>query len=268
MSAPTVTATRLTPGTEAPPGADVLVVGAGLGTGVQALWAGCAAELADRFVVVGWDMPGHGSSPARDEPTSVADLADALAALVGDLRESGVATEGARIAYAGVSLGGAVALQLALDHPRLFDGIAVVCSAARIGEPDAWRERAAFVAASGTPSQVTGSAERWFAPGFIERHPDRAAALLHTLQDADRHAYARLCEALAEFDVRDRLGEVATPLLTVHGADDAVCPPPRGEEIVGAVQAGTAVVLEGVAHQAPAEDPVGTARALAAHLLP
>lgn len=245
---------------------DVLLVGTGLGTGVAATWAEAARPLSDRFRVVGWDLPGHGSSPAHADPVSVADLAAAVAALVRGPEAAVTVPDGARLFYAGVSISGAVALQLGLDHGDLFDGIAVVCSAASFGGPDAWTERARTVAASGTPTQVAGSAERWFGPGFVERHPERSTRLLHTLQDADRHSYARLCEALGGFDVRDRLAEISVPLLTIHGAHDVVCPPDRGEEITRAVRRGTSAVVESVAHQAPLEEPEETARLLTEHL--
>lgn len=262
MSTPEITAIRLSGEGEAGPDKDVLFVGAGLGTGVQALWADAADELADRFQVIGWDLPGHGQSPAHNEPTSIADLANAVADLVRAQHAAGTIPAGAKVYYAGVSVNGEVALQLGLDHGELFDGIAVICSAAKIGDPAAWAERAAYVEQAGTPTMVAGSAEKWFAQGFIEKHPERSTRVLHTLQEADRFSYARLCEALAGFDVRERLGEISTPILALNGAQDAVCPPADGEAIAAGVVNGTARVLEGVAHQAPLEKPEETATIL------
>lgn len=259
MSTPQITALALT---EAGQGKDVLVVGAGLGTAVQGLWQEAAGQLADRFQVIGWDLPGHGESPAHAEPLSIADLANAVADLVRAQHASGTIAPGAKVYYAGVSVNGEVALQLALDHGDLFSGIAVICSAAKIGEAEAWRERAATVEASGTPTMVEGSAQRWFAPGFIEKHPERTTRLLHALQNADRFSYARICEALADFDVRERLGEISVPILAVTGAHDVVCPPARGEEIAGGVQDGRSAVVQSAAHQAPIEDPEEMARLL------
>lgn len=259
MSTPEITAIRLSGEGEAAPDKDILFVGAGLGTGVHALWAEAATELADRFQIIGWDLPGHGGSPAHNEPTSIADLANAVADLVRAQHASGTIPAGAKVYYAGVSVNGEVALQLGLDHGDLFDGIAVVCSAAKIGDPAAWNERAAYVEQAGTPTMVAGSAEKWFAQGFIEKHPERSTRLLHTLQEADRFSYARLCEALAGFDVRERLNEITVPIVTLHGAEDGVCPPAAGEEIVAGVATGSAHVLENVAHQAPLEDPRQTA---------
>ena len=84
--------------------------------------------------------------------------------------------------YAGVSLGGTVGLQLALDHPDTVAAVAVICSGAQIGDPAAWHERADLVRRAGTPVMVEGSARRWFAPGSIERDQATATALLSSLQ--------------------------------------------------------------------------------------
>jgi pimeloyl-ACP methyl ester carboxylesterase len=109
---------------------------------------------------------------------------------------------------------------------------------------------------------VTGSAQRWFAPGFIEKHSERTTRLLHTLQNADRFAYAHACEALAGFDVRERLGDITTPVIAIAGALDQVCPPEFAEAVAAGVQKGSSAVVDGVAHQAPAEAPAETAALL------
>ena len=86
-----------------------------------------------------------------------------------------------------------------------------------------WADRIAPGAARpGTPVLVGGAVERWFAPGFADRDPDTVSSLLHALQDTDDLGYVRVCEALAGFDVRDRLGEIGAPVLAVAGADDPV----------------------------------------------
>ena len=97
---------------------------------------------------------------------------------------------------------------------------------------------------------VEGSAQRWFAPGFLEREPaDGRGAAAARCSDTDREGYALVCEALAAFDVRDRLGEITAPVLAVAGADDPTTPPASLAEIAGGVRNGRLVVLDG--HRAP-----------------
>ena len=158
-------------------------------------------------------------------------------------------------------------LQLLLDHPDRVTGAVLLCTGAKIGEPEGWHERAATVRASGTPVMVTGSAERWFAPGFLAAHADVATQLLSNLQHADREGYAQVCEALAGFDVRGRLAEIAAPVLAVAGAEDVATPPELLAEIADGVAHGRLVVLDGVAHLAPAEAPDEVARLIDEHLI-
>ena len=235
----------------------LLVVGPSLGTAVAPLWEACARELPAHLAVVGWDLPGHGASAPHDHPFTVQDLASAVVEATEGVR----AGSAAPVAYAGVSLGGAVALALALDHPDTFAGVVSIASGAKIGEPDGWLERADLVRRAGTPVMVEGSAKRWFAPGFIEREPARAAQLLASLQDADSASYARCCEALAGFDVRDDLGRVDVQVLALAGELDEVAPPAMSE-LVAERSGGASGVLAGAAHLPPPEQPAATAHAL------
>jgi 3-oxoadipate enol-lactonase/4-carboxymuconolactone decarboxylase len=244
------------------PDKPLLVLGPSLGTSALTLWGACAGLLIERFHVIGWDLPGHGSSPAAKQAFDVADLASSVLALV-DSVLSDRGERGGTFVYAGDSVGGAVGLQLLLDHPGRVRAAAVICSGARIGTPESWLTRAETVRASGTPSMVTGSAARWFAAGFVERRLSVASALLQALQDTERFSYAWACEALAEFDVRDRLAEITVPVLAVAGSDDVVTPPEFAEEIAGRVVDGRLAVINGVAHLAPAENPAEIAALLA-----
>jgi 3-oxoadipate enol-lactonase len=239
------------------PSRPLLVLGPSLGTSVSALWQDVVPLLPD-VDVVGWDLPGHGSAPAPDRADlaglTVSDLARAVLDVV-DRAQGERGDVGAPFWYAGVSVGGAVGLQLLLDAPDRLHGAALICTAARFGEPEPWLERAALVEAAGTPTQVVGSTERWFGPGFVEREPDVVLRLLATLQTADRFGYGAVCRALATYDVRSRLAPSPVPVLTIAGEHDAPAPPAALEEIARGVGAVRAEVLDGVAHLAPAETP-------------
>jgi 3-oxoadipate enol-lactonase len=224
------------------------------------LWTQAGALLGTDFDVVAWDLPGHGVSPAATETFDVAELADAVVDLVDSI------APGERFHYAGVSLGGATGLQLGIKHGERLKSLSVQCSGAKIGTPEGWLERAETVRAQGTAVMIQGSAQRWFAAGFMDREPEVSSRLLHSLRDADRFSYAFCCEALAGFDVRAELGSIRVPTQAVAGAEDSVVPPPFAKEIADGITAGggtaNAVTLEGVAHLAPAEAPAHVAELL------
>ncbi|HKX69096.1 MAG TPA: alpha/beta fold hydrolase [Intrasporangium sp.] len=240
----------------------VLVVGPSLGTAVSPLWARCVQHLPIDLAVVGWDLPGHGSCPTHDEPFTVEDLAQAVMQATEEIRDDATGM----VLHAGVSLGGAVGLALAIDHPQGFDGVVVIASGAKVGEAEGWHERADLVRRAGTPVMVEASAQRWFAPGAIERDPATAAALLDSLQEADRFSYARCCEALAAFDVRDGLGAVEVPVLALAGEHDPVASIEMAATVAEGT-GGTARTIAGAAHLPPADQPAATAHEITEFLM-
>jgi 3-oxoadipate enol-lactonase/4-carboxymuconolactone decarboxylase len=169
--------------------------------------------------------------------------------------------------YAGDSVGGAVGLQLLLDQPERVAAAVLLCTGAKIGDEETWPDRIGQVSASGTPVLVSASTERWFGPGFLDRRPEVGSALLHALQQTDDEGYVQVCGALAAFDVRDRLAEIAVRVLAVAGTHDVSTPPERLREIAEHVQDGRFVELDGVAHLAPAEAPERVTGLLRQHFL-
>ncbi len=223
-----------------------LVLGPSIGTSADSCWGAAATLLRDEFEVVAWELPGHGTDrgPVPDGLT-IEDLAARVLAQV----------DGPFL-YAGDSVGAPGRTAAGCSTPRT--ACSVPCSAApaaKIGDDAGWRERIAQVRASGTASLVSGSVQRWFAPGFVEREPDRVSALMHALRDTSDDGYVAVCGALAAYDVRDRLGEIAAPVVAVAGGADPVCSPDMLREIADGVQQGRLVVLDDVGHQAPAEAP-------------
>ncbi|KMS82483.1 MULTISPECIES: 3-oxoadipate enol-lactonase [Streptomyces] len=239
---------------EGPASAPALLLGPSLGTSL-ALWDRVAPELSAAHRVVRWDLPGHGGS-AADLIGPGATVGD-LAALVLELADAlGID----RFAYAGVSLGGAVGLHLAVHHPGRLSSLAVLCSSAHFGGEAPWRERAERVRREGLEGLAQSADARWFTPGFS------VPGLVRDHREADPGAYAACCDALAAFDLRDRLGDIAVPTLVVAGRQDPATPPPHLREIADAVPAATLVELPGASHLAPAQCPRAVLTALRTHL--
>ncbi|MFD7433676.1 3-oxoadipate enol-lactonase [Streptomyces sp. NPDC059861] len=240
--------------TEGAPSAPPLLLGPSLGTS-YALWDGVAPELSVTHRVIRWDLPGHGGSAADliGAGATVGDLADLVLALADSL---GVE----RFAYAGVSLGGAVGLHLAVHHPHRVSSLAVICSSAHFDGAGPWQERAALVRREGPASLAARADARWFTAGFT------VPRLVRDHRDADPEAYAACCDALAAFDLRERLAEISAPTLLVAGRADPATPPAHLREIADAVPGATLVELPGASHLAPAQCPEAVLTALRAHL--
>ncbi|MCG7204797.1 3-oxoadipate enol-lactonase [Streptomyces arenae] len=239
---------------EGPASAPPLLLGPSLGTS-YALWDAVAPELSIAHRVVRWDLPGHGGSAAGliKSGATVGDLAGLVLALADSLGID-------RFAYAGVSLGGAVGLHLAVHHPDRLESLASICSSAHFGGSAPWEERAGRVRREGVEWLAENAPARWFTSGFT------VPRLVEDQRTADPEAYAACCDALAAFDLRDRLGGIAVRTLLIAGRQDPATPPPHLREIADAVPASTLVELPGAAHLAPAECPEAVLTALRAHL--
>lgn len=242
-----------------PQDADLLVLGPSLGTSAAALWGPAAQRLAEQMRVVAWDLPGHGRSPAA--PLRMPDLAAGVLALVDEIMPRPA------FHYAGVSIGGAVGLQLLLDAPERLLRAALLCTGARIGRCEDWAARASTVRRSGTGAVVEGSLQRWFAPGFADRRPELVAALVEALRHSDDESYAQACEALADFDVTAQLGQITAEVLAVAGSQDVATPPESLGRIASGVRHGRLAVLDGVGHLAPVEAPTATVNLILDHLV-
>ena len=242
----------------------VVVLMPGLGTAVTGTWDAAAQHLDPHALVIALDLPGHGRSPAwdtsRTEPT-IAALARAVdAAVSAELQRTG--TSGLPVHFAGISLAGAVSLQLALSHSDTFTSAAVICSAAKIGQPTVWADRAAAVRAHGTAHLEEGSVSRWFAPDFPAANQSSVEALTTALREADAESYALLCQALGEFDLTDRLSELPIPIAAVAGEYDLITPPQQAEALAAAAPDARVHILPGAAHQGPTEKPAEVAALL------
>jgi 3-oxoadipate enol-lactonase len=211
-----------------------LVLCGSLGLSAE-VWERQAALLEGRDPVF-VEHPGHGGAPV----TGVRDVGD-LAAHVLD------AVEGS-FAFVGLSLGGAVGMRLALDVPARLDRLVLVCTSRRFGEPAQWIERAATVREQGLEAIVDAVLERWFTPAFADltRYRERFLA-------TDREGYARCCEALATWDVRETLGSVRAPTLVIAGENDPSAPPEEAEQIAKAIPGARLKVIPGAKHLPPVE---------------
>jgi len=254
MSTPRLTAIDFGGPDEGP----LLLLGPSLGTTASTLWNGAAPKLTEHVRAVGWELPGHGRG-ARAEPFTIAELAAAVLVLADEL-------DAQTFYYAGDSVGGCVGLQLMLDAPHRLSSATLLCTGAAIGTSAGWRERAAMVRAHGIEPLIEAAAQRWFGPGFVRRAPGASAALLDALAGTDPECYALTCEALATFDVTDRLPEVVTPVLAVAGAADEPTPPDSLQRIASGVKDGRLAVLDGVGHLAPAEAPDRVAALIIEHV--
>jgi 3-oxoadipate enol-lactonase len=222
----------------------VLVHGLGLD---RRMWARQVPALAAAgHRVIACDLPGHGAADRPVRAGSAYATAELAASLVGALDEAGVG-QGVLV---GFSLGGGVALQVALDHPERVSALALVDTTAWPG-PDAvarFGERAAAVEAGGVGILVQPAIERWFTPEFVAAHPEIVGRYAAWVGENDATGYAAACRSLPTLDLRSRLGEIRCPTLVVVGDRDEATPVAMAATLAAGIKGATLRILGPAGH--------------------
>lgn len=243
---------------DGPEGAPVLVLGPSLGTTLD-LWNPQLPELSRHCRVVRYDLRGHGGSQAPAGPYSIAALAGDMLALLDRLGVD-------RFSYAGVSLAGALGTWLSRQHGDRLVGVVTIASAAWFGKPDSWLARASRVRAEGTQWLVESRFGTWFTHEFAARQPSTVAWLLDMLRTTPAEGYASCCEAIAAFDLRDRLGDISVPTLVIAGEEDPATTVAMCRELAEGIPGASLVVIPEASHFVNVERPDAVTHLLLDHL--
>jgi 3-oxoadipate enol-lactonase len=243
---------------DGPADAPVVVLSNSLGTTLE-LWEPQVRALSERFGVLRYDHPGHGTS--RDSAT-----ARSIEALARGLLEILDHRDLARVSFCGLSLGGAVGMWLAMHEPERIDRLALACTSARFGVRENWLARAATVRAGGVEAVADAVLQLWFTPRTRRDAPALVRRYRAMMTSAEREGYAGCCEALADWDPGDALRGIHAPTLVLAGSEDPVTPPQQGEAIACRIASARLSVLEGAGHLANLEEPEAFNRLLLDHL--
>lgn len=236
-----------------PTDAPLLILGPALGAPAS-MWDEVAALLAPDYRTVTYEHFGFNGAPVVHEAFSIGDVAEAVVRVIDDA--------GAQQAFfAGDSISGAIALELALRHPDRIAAVAAVCSVARTANDPSMAPMAAAVRNEGTAARAADVGDRWFAPGARDTRGAEIDALVASLVDADDETYARYLEALDAHDVGEHLAEIAVPVLSVWAEFDMGDAEGKMRFIAEHVQRGTLIGIEGAGHVPPLEQPEAIADA-------
>lgn len=208
--------------------------------------------LAGSYRVIAYDHPARTGGWA--EQYSLGDLVDNCIGLLDAL-------EIERCVLAGMSMGGFMAIELALRHPERLDGLIIIDAIAGDYSPE---ERVLFKAEF-DKLDIDGSVPRewaeWVAPlvfgsKAFERNP---ALVEHWLgRWCTYPARSVLSEARAWIDKDDRtdaIRAIQTPTLVVHGQDDVVLALDRAAPMAELIPNARLVAIADAGHSANLEQP-------------
>jgi len=231
---------------------DALVLICGLSADLQ-VWRFQVAELSKSYRVICYDNRGAGRSGAPDEPYTVGQMADDLAALLDNLNV-------AKARVLGWSMGGVIAQSYALAHP---DRVKQLLLLGTFTAPDGYLHAAISnwmnIRRSNMPYEhvVRHIARMVYSPALANNSQAYEAFIQFMLANPYRqsaHGFLRQAEALLAYRQPADLRKLETPTAVVVGEHDQLTPKYMSEELVGAIPGSTLQVLPG-AHSGFVEYP-------------
>lgn len=206
-------------------------------------------DFQEHFRVIAPDLRGHGSSPKPPGPYSISQFARDTAALLEELKAF-------PSHVLGISLGGMVAFQLALDFPEVVEKLIIVNSvpellprslADRLG----YWQRLLIIRFMGMEKMGQVLAERFFTRP--EQGPLREI-FTRRWSENYKPSYRASLKAAYGWSVRDRLAEIQAPTLVV-GAEGDYFPTAGKEAYTALIPGASLVVVPDSRHALPAEKP-------------
>ncbi|MBI2866099.1 MAG: alpha/beta fold hydrolase [Chloroflexi bacterium] len=226
-------------------------------------WAEIAPILTRHFQLILPDLRGFGQS---DKPSGEYTPA-VFSADLGRLLE----TLGIPQAFVlGHSMGGIVALRLALDFPQQVRALVVsdTSSECNLRARDFWLQIAQLAATEGMGALVM-NVETRFSAEFAAQHPEAVAKARERLLACDPQVYAAACRALAtlhEDPLTPHLGRISCPTLVLVGEKDVLTPPGAAVIVHRGIAGSQLWVFPGRGHSLYHEAPEEYAAAVIAFL--
>ena len=178
-------------------------------------WAAQTPEFSKQYRVIAPDIRGHGRSGKPPGPYSVPLLASDISRLM-----DGLGIDSAHLV--GLSMGGMIAFQMAVDQPRRVRSLTIVNSAPEV-VPHSFREwlmirQRLLLARLFDPARTA----KFLGPRLFpkpEQEPIRQA-FVERWATNDKDAYLASIRALAGWSVLGRIGTVECPVLVISGDRD------------------------------------------------
>lgn len=217
-------------------------------------WLYQIPALCGRYPIVTVDLRGHGvSSPATSDYT----IADMALDLVRLLRVLGIE----KVHLVGLSLGGVVAQQFALDFPYATASLLLAGTFCAI--PKEMRTVAAESLRFIEDNTMAAIAAARITAAFSDAvNPTMRGYVIDRVASNDKAAYLRAARAVFAFSAADRMAEIRVPTLVVVGEHDRVTPPVLSEALASRIASARLVRIPDAGHICVMEQPAAFNRVM------
>lgn len=223
------------------------------------MWAGQVSTVAEMHRVINIDARGHGASGPAHAPFSLYDALDDVIAVLDTEHVD-------RCVWAGLSIGGMVALRAALRFPERVTGLLLLDTAAGI---DPLRNRIKF-RALGVAARLVGlrplvpqTVHEMFGPTAQREQPELVRTWTESYVRADVPSALQMLRALrTRDDLTARLSEITIPAAVLVGAEDHSLPPRVAQQLADGLPNATYEEIPHAGHLTALEQPEAVSRAM------
>jgi 3-oxoadipate enol-lactonase len=185
------------------------------------------------------DLRGHGASDVPAPPYT-------MGALIHDVERLMDQCTMKDAVVLGVSLGGLIAQGLAIKRLDLVRAMVLSNTAARIGSPAMWSDRAAQIAATGLEPYANGAMERMF--GRTWRTEPAMPTARNRLVTTHPQGWIGCAMAIAGTDFFTPTAALTLPTLVIAGDRDATTPPDLVRETADLIKGSQFHLIRGAGH--------------------
>ncbi len=221
------------------------------------MWDSQARALSEHYRVLRYDTRGHGRSSAPVGPYGFRQMVQDLHGLL-----TGLGIEETH--FVGLSMGGMIGQQFALEYPGLISSLALCNTTSRWpdGSWPAWEVRIRAVTAQGMEPVVEPTIERWFTAPFRQQRRDVTDSVRAMLRATPPEGYIGCCHAIPKINVTERLAALRCPALVIVGEQDPATPVEMARTIQAALPSAELVILSSASHLSNVEQPEAFNQAL------
>lgn len=194
------------------------------------------------YCVYALDLPGHGKSNGSGQQ-SIQPYCEVVSQW---LRDSGLHS----VIFVGHSMGGAIALSLALDQPENVLGLALIGSGANFQIEPSLLEQTSNVTTFRTAAErlVEASFSNQADPQLKSQALKRFTETRHSVLHGDLHA-------CSTFDLRDRITTIQQPSLIIMGDEDRLTSVRQAHFLQSNMRNSQLVIIPAAGHMVMLEQP-------------
>ena len=220
-------------------------------------WSAQLPGLSEHYTVFAWDQRGSGERQAEAPGYRLPELAEEVAVLIKS------AVEGP-VLLVGHSMGAAVCEHVALAGPSQLRGLVLSSAWARPhpGFSALIAARRKILEQVGAEAYLLASAAMTTPPAYLTAPLFDAAAIVAHARGFDIPAELHRLDALANHDLRDRVGDIQLPVELLAAEDDRLTPVAMTEELAALLPNAHLSLLPDGGHRGPQTNPAQFSAAL------